>query len=183
MVPQVKWAAKLVSVLSANCHPKLHGHHTRTRHGLVATTERFVPWLVMHCWRLQRQRRAKQQHKQHTIMEQTTTPAAAAPAQVAASELFTRLPGCEDLVPVHTVLLMAEHALDRLEASPAQAALLPALVFTVGVLASDGVWQQLEPEKATSLGIRTLQQFGAPLLLCACLPAPVTYLDQLYQPS
>jgi hypothetical protein len=116
------------------------------------------------------------------ITERTTTSAAVAPAQVAASELMTRLSGCEDLVPVGTVLLMAEHALDRLEASSARAPHLAALVFTVGVLASDGVWQQLEPEKATSLGIRALQQLGAPLPLCACLHAPVTYLGQLYRP-
>jgi hypothetical protein len=84
--------------------------------------------------------------------------------QDAASELFVRLTACggHDLVPVSSVLLMAEHALNAMEAST-EAPLSVALIFSVGVLATDGVWEQLEPDKATSLGIRALQLFGAPL--------------------
>jgi hypothetical protein len=92
------------------------------------------------------------------------------PVQVRSSKFFAVLvKAASTLAPVSTVLLMAEHALDRLEASPADSAQDDVLTHTLDCLSSGGVWERLDPERAMSLGIRALQHFGAPLSLC--LPA------------
>jgi hypothetical protein len=87
------------------------------------------------------------------------------PAQASSSALFAKLARAQpDLVPASTVLLMAEHALDRLAAAPAEAAFSDALQNSTAALACDGVWQQLDQEKAMSLGLRALEQSGALVL-------------------
>jgi hypothetical protein len=91
--------------------------------------------------------------------------------QGAASGLLSKLASAQpDLVPVSTVLLMAEHALDQLAAS-AEHVFSYVLAYTTAALACNGVWQQLDPEKAMSLGIRALQQFGAPVPHLSCISA------------
>ena len=87
--------------------------------------------------------------------------------QVQFSHICVRLAAASpDLVPVSTVLLMAEHALDLLAESEDFAA-VEVLANIMAAIRSNGVWQQLDPEKATSLGIRALEHFGAaPHCLC-----------------
>jgi hypothetical protein len=73
--------------------------------------------------------------------------------------LFARLAlsgAAPDLVPASTVLLMAEHALDCLEAPSAQASMADVLMCTTNVLKCDGVWQQLHPDKVMSCALRAL---------------------------
>jgi hypothetical protein len=69
----------------------------------------------------------------------------------------------QDLVPASTVLLMAEHAVGRLEASPADAAAIAVLMNTLVLLSYGGILQQLDPERAISLTVRGLECSGAAL--------------------
>jgi hypothetical protein len=84
------------------------------------------------------------------------------PVKVAFSEFCARLALVRpDLVPVSTVLLIAE-GLDALEATAASTAFLDVLMNVVAALKADGVKQQLGPDRAISLGVKALQHFGAP---------------------
>jgi hypothetical protein len=79
---------------------------------------------------------------------------------VETSTLFVQLAlsaAAPDLVPASTALLMAEHALDRLlEASSSDDSMEAVLMCTTSVLKCEGVWQQLEPNKAMSFALRAL---------------------------
>jgi hypothetical protein len=68
-------------------------------------------------------------------------------------------------------VLMAEHAIARLEAS-ADGELYEVLNYTTCALFCDGVWQQLDPEKAMRLGVSVLEHFGA-VPHSACSPGDV----------
>jgi hypothetical protein len=98
------------------------------------------------------------------------------PVQESASRLFAHLTACDgqDLVPGSTVLLMAEQALDALEADPGRAP-PPAgcsnvLLYTTAALAQSSVWQQLDAEKVWTLSVRAVEYFGTPPH-CACMSA------------
>jgi hypothetical protein len=61
---------------------------------------------------------------------------------------------------------MAEHALDRLEASPATPDFLRVLMDAMFALKCEGVWQQLVPEKAIGLAIGALARVSELPTLC-----------------
>jgi hypothetical protein len=96
--------------------------------------------------------------------------------QVCAAMFFSRLAvsAGHDLVPVSTVLLMAERALDALEAASADgqpdAEPLTVLFHSTATLRVDGNWQQLDSERAMSLGIGALQYLGEGLHVCRRVP-------------
>jgi hypothetical protein len=90
------------------------------------------------------------------------------PVQVSASSLFVVLAAhCPDLAPAATILRMATHALDQLEAATESAALdsESSLVVSDAMFAirHDGVdLQGLDPQTTIDLALRALLYSGAP---------------------
>jgi hypothetical protein len=104
----------------------------------------------------------------NTCFEWEATCAAGAPVQVVAGGLFARLAeaGQDRLVPIRTVLRMAENALGSLPAP--QSLRLDVLMNALAVLKCEGMWQQLEPEKAVGLSISALELVGAQFCAVLC---------------